>query len=141
MRVSAVCSASIAAYSNTCCSLPNRPETRVAACSTQALRVQNQPNEHAGFRRVKQRTEIVNYSSAYGLSPTPVLDLQPLLCARKTRGPRLRGCPRPRFSATLTSSFNGVLRDAPVVAQQRRIGFMVGRIQVPAGSDTMGSSE
>jgi hypothetical protein len=37
--------------------------------------------------RSGQRTEIVCYSSAYALSPTPVLDLLPSLCARKTSGP------------------------------------------------------
>jgi hypothetical protein len=52
MRVSAVCGASIAAYSNTCCSLPNRPETRTITCSMQAHPVQKQPNKHAGFRTV-----------------------------------------------------------------------------------------
>jgi hypothetical protein len=86
MRVSAVCSASIGEYSNTSCSLPNRPETRTITCSMQAHPVE--PNKHAGFRTVGEQTEIVCYSSAYALSPTRVLDFLPSLCARKTSGPR-----------------------------------------------------
>ncbi|WP_322058460.1 type II toxin-antitoxin system Phd/YefM family antitoxin [Paraburkholderia sp. J63] len=31
--------------------------------------------------------------------------------------------------------------DAPAAAQQRRIGFMAGQIQVPADFDTMGADE
>jgi hypothetical protein len=88
LRVSAVCRAAIAAY---------------FACSTQALGVQYQSNKHAGFRRVRQRIELANYSSAYGLSPTPVLDLLPLLFAGKED----KGTPRRAAGGTGNGSTAG----------------------------------